>query len=168
MNSGQATGVKLSEVVIRNGDIHASVEPNIPEGIVDIHGESVTSKKDFIAMTDEGLAKKPISVGLAAIISIVLAILSVWVYSMTTAMGYQTVVSHVDTIDRRVEKLEKAFDDIQSLKMSAQKTDSTLQTMHETQTAGEADRKQMMKDIADIRIMMGQKELHGSVGSGGG
>jgi hypothetical protein len=164
MQNATATAIKPQlQNVSTNGDVHTTEEPGT---VLDSHGESVTSKKDFIAMTDEGLAKKPISVGLAAIISIVLAILSVWVYSMTTAMGYQTVVSHVDTIDRRVEKLEKAFDDIQSLKMSAQKTDSTLQTLRETQTAGEADRKQIMKDIADIRIMMAQKAMHEPSGGG--
>jgi len=165
MNSGQATGVKLSEVVIaRNGDIHASVEPNIPEGIVDIHGDQLATKTGFMTQVDSKVTSPmTISKGLATLATIFIALISgligIWLYSVTSAMSYQTVVSRVGEVEKRTEKLEAAVSDIQSLKFSTLNLQNDVKAMRETQQNNEQDRKDLIKNVSDIRILLAQRGL---------
>jgi hypothetical protein len=50
MQNATATAIKPQNVST-NGDVHTTEEPGT---VLDSHGESVTSMKDCIAMTDEG------------------------------------------------------------------------------------------------------------------
>ena len=167
MNSGQATGVKLSEVVVsRNGDIHASIEPNVPElGIIfDAHGDPVTPKTRLMDKIDDRVTSPiKMSFGLASLlgvgITILSAIVGAWLYSLTGAMSYQTVVSRVGTVETRVEKIEKVLDDMQGLKVASVTMQKDVQAIREKQMADEQDRKKMIDNIADIRILLAQKGI---------
>lgn len=156
---------KLREVdITRNGDIHVSIEPNKPGLLVDSHGEAVSASKTGLMKVDEKMSEPlGMSRGLAAIFSVALAIVSavigIWLYSLTGAMSYQTVVSRVGTVETRLDKVEKALDDVQGMKITLNNVQNDSKAIRDKQAMDEQDRKDLIKNIGDIRILLAQKGL---------
>lgn len=158
---GPATAVKpLADVT----DMHSSVDPNRRSVILDSHEQPFQSRKSLIEMADDKTTT-PVTVsrGFAALASLTIAaagaLAGVWIYSLTGAMSYQTVVNRVGTVETRVEKMENAIQDLQGLKITANNLTNDVKSIKEKQADAEPDRKKMMSDISDIRILLAQKGM---------
>lgn len=152
---------KLHEV-----DIHASFEPKKTEQgvIVDAHGEPVTRTNGMMVRLDEK-AKQAVTISrgtlwfIGTVIAVVPVLILIVVYVITVAMGYQGTLSQVKEIDGRVTKLENGFVELQTLKLNVNDIKSDVVQIKKTQENNEQDRKDVLKNISDIRILLAQRQM---------
>jgi len=161
---------KLEQVfdVTTNGNIHLSVDPHKPDigTIVDLHGEPITRPNSMMVRIDEKV-REPITLsrGTLWFIGVLLTVIPITVlllgYIITLATGYQSNISRVTELDGRVAKLESAVAEIQNLKLSMNTIQGDVTAVKKNQEDGDRDRKDILKNMADIRILLAQKQMGG-------
>jgi len=165
-----SAAVKQEQVfdVKTNGDIHWSVEPQTPEPgtILDEHGQQLAEpSKDSMMVRLDSKAKEAITVSrgtlwfIGTAIAIVPIIVILIGYVITIAMGYQGNLSRVTELDSRVAKLEAAVTKIQSLEIGMNNIEKDVSSVKKSHEAAEQDRKDILKNMGDIRILLAQKQM---------
>lgn len=96
---------------------------------------------------------------LSVVIAIVAGVASVWIYSITGAMSYQNVVNDVTGLKERVAKLEALDAKVTVIDKTVSNMAKDVDAIKEEQKDSVADRKKMMSDVADIRILLAQKGI---------
>ncbi len=145
------------------GNIHASENPGF---IVDSHGEKVSTVPNNIMAVVDSKMTEPITIsrGMAWLVGVALAVVPVGImliaYMISGAMGYQTVVSRMAEAEKRLDKLEKVSDDVQRLTLTTENVKNDVSNIRATQTSSEVERKEMSKNIADIRILLATKSMN--------
>lgn len=156
---GAAT--QLREADVRTNGIHLSVEPQ--KNILDAHGEPIRRESMMVRLDKK--AGEPITVSrgtlwfigtLIAVVPIAIAIIA---YTISIAMGYQGNVSKVTEIDARVTKVEAALVELQQLKANMAGIERDVNAIKKNQDEADIDRKDILKNMADIRILLAQKQL---------
>lgn len=150
----------------------AAIERNIHEvpkvdttgTIIGIHGEKLTPTTSLMGKIDEQVTTPiTISRGLATIAGVLIALLSgiagIWIYSVTSAMSYQTVVNRVGVVEARLDKIDTVITDLQGLKMTTNNLQNDVKAIRDKQVNDEPDRKELIKNIGDIRILLAQKGM---------
>jgi uncharacterized protein HemX len=159
----QAVAPKLHDKITGNGDIHFSIEPDVPElgTIVNEQGETVNHPpKTMMVKIDEKTTEKvTVSKGTIGIAGVVLALV---VYIITVAMNYQGNLSKVTELDTRLTRVENAVAEIQSIKLSMSTIQNDVSSIRTTQKEADSDRKDILKSMGDIRILLAQKQITGA------
>jgi septal ring factor EnvC (AmiA/AmiB activator) len=93
------------------------------------------------------------TIAAASVIVLILA------YVVSGAMGYQGVVNRIDQAETRLDKIEKTLDEFSQMKITLNNVQNDSKVIRETQSANETDRKEMMKNLSDIRILLAQKGM---------
>lgn len=92
-------------------------------------------------------------------VPVVTLCISVVVMLITATLSYQANVSRVEELNKRVLKLEDFTEKFQDFKGEFIKTSSAVEVIKAKQADAEADRRQMARDVSDIKILLGQKTL---------
>lgn len=133
--------------------------------ITDASGREISSEKPNLMAQIDLKAGEPITIsrGFAWIVGTALVlipiVLMIALYLISGAMGYQTVISRVSDAEKRLDKVESAVADIQTLKMTAAQVQSDVKQIKDLQSSNEVDRKDMQKNISDIRILLATKSV---------
>jgi len=157
---------QILDVSSNNGDIHVSVEPGQPElgTILDEHGAAIPRRESMMVRLDEK-AKESITVSrgtlwfIGTAITVVPILLVIIGYAVSMAMGYQGNLSRVTELDSRVAKLEAAVAKIQSLEIGMNNIEKDVASVKKSHEAAEQDRKDILKNMGDIRILLAQKQM---------
>ncbi len=165
-SAAKISTIKEFDIPTSNGDLHVSIEPNTPEGILDAHGVPVERSSSMMVRLDKKAGESvTLTRGtlwfVGTLVAVVPVILLIAVYTVTVAMGYQSALSQVKEIDGRVTKLEAAFTEIQNLKLSMNNVANDVATMKASQKDADIDRKDILKNMGDIRILLAQKHMEG-------
>jgi len=96
---------------------------------------------------------------IGTVITTVPVLLVVVVYVITVAMGYQGTVSRVADIENRVKEMEMTMKEVTALKITASQVQADVKQIRESQSASDAERKDMSKNIADIRILLASRQM---------
>lgn len=139
----------------------ANFDPQIHESepgkILDTHGKIIEVRKGFMAQADEkGSEKVTLSKSMLGFLGTVLVIA---VYVVTVSMNYQGTLSRVGEIDERVKKLETAVMEMQKLQLNVNTIQSDVSSIKQTQQNNEQDRKEVMKNINDIQILLAKRAM---------
>lgn len=156
--------INFKVVPSQNGfDVHQTEE--IEQGVIlDPQEHPVESKRSLVARVDTKF-QEPITIskGLAWLIGLIIAVvpigIAILIYVATGAMGYQTVVGRVNEVEKRADKMETAITELQTLKITTIKMQGDVEQIKQNQASTETDRKKMMSDLADIRILLAQQGL---------
>ncbi len=162
------SAAKLREIDLSTNGIHLSIDPDKPEQgtIIDRHGDPIARPTSMMVRIDEK-AKEPITLsrGTLWFIGTLLTVIPITVllvgYIITIATGYQSNISRVTELDGRVAKLESAVTKIQGLEISLNNVANDVGTMKANQVAADVDRKELIKSMGDIRILLAQKQMGG-------
>lgn len=121
------------------------------------NGVAKPVEKTLIAQMDaKTTTPVKMSAGLASLIGIGIALVS---GLLGWAMSYQSVVSRVGDVEKRLEKMDTAIESLQSLKVTTVTMSNTIETIKKNQEENARDRKEDSKNIADIRILLAQKGM---------
>jgi hypothetical protein len=93
------------------------------------------------------------TIAAASVIVLILA------YVVSGAMGYQGVVNRIGAAEDRLTKVEDALKDVQSMKLSLNNVQNDASEIRKKQSNDEQDRKEMIKNISDIRILLAQRGM---------
>lgn len=151
------TAARLQAVDVSENGIHATFEPNKPEPgtLFAPTGEQVKVKTSMTAKL-EAKAAEPISKGLAGLIGIAVAVV---VYIITASMNYQGVVSRIGTAEDRLTKVEDAVKVINVLQLTTNTVQNDVKAIRENQMSRDAEWKELIKNVNDLRILTAQKQL---------
>lgn len=134
--------------------------------ITDASGREISSEKPNLMAQIDLKVGEPITIsrGFAWIVGTALVlipiVLMIALYLISGAMGYQTVISRVTDTEKRLDKVEAVVADIQTLKTTATIMQGDVKAIKDAQSSNEADRKDMVKNISDIRILLATKHIN--------
>lgn len=154
----------IREVVLDGSEELSTTETNASHTLLDTNERPLRARSGFMARLDAKVNESiTISKGLAWLIALVIGIVPVGlliaVYLITGAMGYQTVVSDVSDLKERVAKLEKLDDKVNGISLTATTVQKDVEIIKKNQDVAESDRRDLIKNVSDIRIMLAQKTL---------